>query len=112
MAEGGIMMADGESLRVHAFLPSSRANGPGLRAVLWTKGCSLGCPGCFNPQTHAFTGGERVPVEALFGRLVDRGDAIEGLTVSGGEPLQQFRPLLVLLRRVREQTPLSVIVFT
>src|SRR6266852_4410273 len=101
-----------ESLRLHHFLPSSRANGPGTRAVLWTQGCSLGCPGCFNPQTHSFDGGELVPVDDLFARLVALGDSIEGVTVSGGEPLQQRPALLSLLLRVRAETSLSVLVFT
>jgi anaerobic ribonucleoside-triphosphate reductase activating protein len=101
-------------LRIHAFEPSSRANGPGARAVIWVQGCSLGCPGCFNPETHPPTGGERVLVEDLFRRIVALEDtsAIEGITVSGGEPLQQRRPLLALLRRVREETSLSTLMFT
>src|SRR3972149_712339 len=40
-------------LRLHALLPRSRANGPGMRAVIWFQGCTRGCPGCFNPETHA-----------------------------------------------------------
>src|SRR5581483_9095005 len=99
-------------LRLHQFLPASRANGPGVRAVLWTQGCSLGCPGCFNPQTHSFSGGEVVAVEELFARLVGLGDRIEGVTLSGGEPLQQRPAVLSLLRRIRSETPLSVLVFT
>jgi len=99
-------------LRLHHFLPRSRANGPGVRAVLWVQGCSLACPGCFNPDTHALTGGERVPVTALFRRLIALSASIEGLTISGGEPLQQRRALLALLRRVRQETPLSVVLFT
>jgi anaerobic ribonucleoside-triphosphate reductase activating protein len=101
-----------EVLRVYQFLPRSRANGPGMRAVLWVQGCSLGCPGCFNPDTHAFVGGESVPVHDLFQRLVEFRTSIEGLTISGGEPLQQRRALLALLRRVRWETPLSVVLFT
>jgi anaerobic ribonucleoside-triphosphate reductase activating protein len=100
-----------ERLRLHAFEPASRANGPGLRAVLWTRGCSLGCPGCFNPETHAFDGGDLVDVEELSGRVAALGN-IEGITVSGGEPLQQRPALLALLRRLRERTRLSVLVFT
>jgi len=99
-------------LRIYAFVPFSRANGPGVRAVVWVQGCSLGCPGCFNPETHPFSGGEIVSVDELFYRILALGDAIEGITVSGGEPLQQRRPLLALLRRVREETYLSVLVFT
>lgn len=100
------------ALRLHAFIPFSRANGPGARAVIWTQGCTLNCPGCFNPETHSFNGGEEVAVDDLFQRLVSLGDAIEGVTISGGEPLQQLRPLVALLRRVREETDLSVLVFT
>ena len=28
---------------IHAILPASRANGPGLRAVVFVQGCSLNC---------------------------------------------------------------------
>jgi anaerobic ribonucleoside-triphosphate reductase activating protein len=101
----------GPVLRIHHLLPFSRANGPGARAVLWTQGCSLSCPGCFNPDTHPVAGGEAVPVDELFARLAVL-DGVEGLTVSGGEPLQQRPALLALLRRVRRETPLSVLVFT
>ena len=99
-------------LRIHSFLPRSRANGPGTRAVIWTQGCSLGCPGCFNPQTHPFSGGEIAAGEELFQRIVELGPAIEGLTLSGGEPFQQREAVAALLARIRRETNLSVIVFT
>ncbi len=100
------------ALRMHRLIPFSYANGPGRRAVLWVQGCSLGCPGCFNPQTHTFTGGQYVFVSDLCRRIVALEGSIEGITVSGGEPLQQRRPLLALLRRVRWETALSMLVFT
>ena len=103
---------DAERLRLHQFLPASRANGPGIRAVVWLQGCSLGCPGCYNPATHAFDGGEVVTVEEVLGRLVALGDTIEGVTFSGGEPLQQRSALLRLLRRLRGDTALSLLLFT
>jgi anaerobic ribonucleoside-triphosphate reductase activating protein len=99
-------------LRVHSFLPYSKANGPGLRAVIWVQGCTLGCPGCFNPETHRKDGGHVVSVDEVYQRIAGLGDAIEGITVSGGEPLQQTPALIRLLRRVRDETPLSVLVFT
>jgi anaerobic ribonucleoside-triphosphate reductase activating protein len=102
----------GPVLSVHRFLPHSRANGPGARAVLWCQGCTLGCAGCYNPQTHPSHGGEAVPVAELLARLAALAGEVEGLTVSGGEPLQQAPALLELLRGVRRQTPLSVLVFT
>ncbi len=99
-------------LRLHAWMPCSRANGPGVRAVVWTQGCTLGCPGCFNPKTHPFDGGQELAVEELFGRIVALGGFIEGITLSGGEPLQQLPAVLALLRRLRAETTLSVILFT
>ncbi len=98
-------------LKLHHFLKGSRANGPGLRAVLWVQGCSLGCPGCFNPETHALEGGQEWEVDSLFDEICAL-DEIEGLTISGGEPLQQRAPLLELLGRVRRETGLSVLIFT
>lgn len=99
-------------LRLHDFLPQCSVNGPGSRAVIWVQGCSLKCPGCFNPATHSFTGGEIVPVNTLFQRITNLGSTIEGITVSGGEPLQQFAPLLALLHLICQKTTLSVLLFT
>ena len=33
---------------LHAIMAASRANGPGLRAVVWFQGCALNCRNCFN----------------------------------------------------------------
>jgi anaerobic ribonucleoside-triphosphate reductase activating protein len=100
------------TLRLHAFIPFSRANGPGARAVIWSQGCTLNCPGCFNPETHSFIGGEEVSVDHLFRRLASIDNRIEGITISGGEPLQQMRPFVTFLQRVRGETSLSVLLFT
>jgi len=97
-------------LRIHGFAPSSRVNGPGKRAVVWVQGCSLGCPGCFNPATHPRSG-PQVGVDELFERIVAC-DGIEGVTISGGEPLQQWHGVVALLERLRSETMLSTTVFT
>ena len=98
------------TLRLHAFLPRSRANGPGWRSVVWVQGCSLGCPGCFNPQTHDREGeSETVAVAELMRRILAAGT--EGLTVSGGEPLQQADAVVALLEAARA-AGLSTLLFT
>jgi anaerobic ribonucleoside-triphosphate reductase activating protein len=48
-------------LQLAAYLPRSRANGPGLRSVVWVQGCLFRCPGCFNPDFLPFAGGWVVP---------------------------------------------------
>lgn len=100
------------TLRVHHLLERSRVNGPGLRAVLWLQGCTLGCPQCFNPQTHARIRGELFDVDSLAERLEALAGSVDGLTISGGEPLEQSLALSRLLRRVRQTTSLSVVLFT
>lgn len=104
-------MTGARPLRLHAFEPYSRANGPGVRAVAWVQGCTLGCDGCFNPLTHP-RDGSGVTVEDLFSRIAALGERIEGVTVSGGEPFQQRGPVLELLRLLRARTSLSAILFT
>jgi anaerobic ribonucleoside-triphosphate reductase activating protein len=100
------------TLRMHGFLENSLSNGPGRRAVLWVQGCTLGCPGCFNPETHPSILGNSAPVEDIFHRIQSLAGSIEGVTISGGEPLQQRRPLEALLQQIHTQTTLSVILFT
>ena len=99
-------------LNLHATLPRSRANGPGMRFTIWFQGCSLGCPGCFNPDTHPFD--PRLPVAPgdMVERLAQDEAAVEGITISGGEPFEQPDGLLDLLRGARARTRLSVILFS
>lgn len=90
--------------RVHAIEPRSRANGPGTRFVVWLQGCTLGCPGCFNPSTHPL-GGREVEVASL-----DFGD-VDGISLSGGEPMQQPEAALALLDHARARG-LSTLMFS
>ncbi len=86
-------------MRLHAVEPRSRANGPGSRFVVWFQGCTLGCPGCFNPATHPATGPE-TSIETISAQLATT-TGIEGLSLSGGEPLQQPDAALALLEAAR-----------
>jgi pyruvate-formate lyase-activating enzyme len=36
-----------------------------MRYVIWTQGCSLGCPGCFNPETHPHLPAQRAALPGL-----------------------------------------------
>lgn len=102
----------GISLNVSATLHSSRANGPGRRAVIWVQGCTLGCPGCYNSSTHSHSPNRLVPVEELASWLSSIND-IEGVTFSGGEPFEQARAVYDVIRIAKKQRgDLSVFAFT
>jgi anaerobic ribonucleoside-triphosphate reductase activating protein len=85
--------------RVHAFEPRSRANGPGARFVVWMQGCTLGCAGCFNPTTHDVAGGREIAIDEIVAQM--RASGSEGLSLSGGEPLQQPAASAALLDAAR-----------
>ena len=92
--------------RLHAMEPRSRANGPGVRTVVWFQGCSLGCVGCFNPATHATavvaTTTRTVEFDNILAGLADAAvSGIDGLTLSGGEPMQQIDAAIALLAAAR-----------
>jgi anaerobic ribonucleoside-triphosphate reductase activating protein len=97
--------------RLHALEPFSRANGPGLRAVVWFQGCTLGCPGCFNLATHDSQAGRHADTESLAAEILALGTRIEGISISGGEPFQQPEALLDLLSRLTN-SHLSRLVFS
>src|ERR1019366_58086 len=91
---------------LHALIPASRANGPDLRAVVFFQGCSIGCPKCWNPKSHQFHGTEitvdAVTQEVLRARALH---TLEGVSFSGGEPMQQADSLLRLIQCLRQQAP-------
>ena len=86
-------------LSVHNKLASSAVNGPGDRAVLWLQGCILNCPGCWNPDTHAFNTG-LTPTQEIFDWVLQQKGKVEGVTFSGGEPMHQAWQLLKLCEAV------------
>lgn len=100
-----------DKIRIYTILPCSYANGPGARAVIWVQGCSLNCPGCYNPETHSTDGGSLISIDELYSQIVSL-TKIEGITISGGEPLEQAAALGEFLKKIRASTKLSLILFT
>ena len=104
--------AAADTLRVHHLLDASRANGPGLRAVVWVQGCGRDCPGCFNPETHDPAGGDELTHAGILAWWARVATGVDGLTVSGGEPLEQAASLSRVLEAARAAADLPVLLFT
>ncbi len=66
----------------------SIVDGDGLRAVLWTQGCLLKCPGCHNAHTHDLHASTVVSAELIKFELRQM-RMQRGITFSGGEPFLQ-----------------------
>jgi anaerobic ribonucleoside-triphosphate reductase activating protein len=85
--------------------------GPGCRYVIWTQGCSIRCNGCWNQSMWDFTFKNNITVSDLFNQIAKAGKNIEGITLLGGEPLDQFKETLSLLQTCYK-AGLSTVLFT
>lgn len=103
----------GPVLEVGARVAVTTAEGPGRRYALWVQGCALRCRGCCNPGMLAHGRGSSVSVAAILGELDDARarHAIEGITLLGGEPLEQL-PAVAALCEGAAARGLGVLVFT
>ena len=84
------------------------ANGDGVRVSLFVSGCRNHCPGCFNEATWDFDyGKEFTEIEA--NEVLDGcgRSYISGLSILGGDPLEQENQVdvLPLLTRFKKRYP-------
>ena len=82
-------------IRIAGTVGESIVDGPGFRYTLFVQGCPHGCPGCHNPQTHDFEGGQDIELDTLLKDMC-RNPFIKGVTFSGGEPFCKAEPLYYL----------------
>ena len=75
-------------LRIAGIANDSIVDGPGLRLTVFTQGCPHRCPGCHNPQTHDFSGGNEGDTADIIAKI-KRNPLLDGVTLSGGEPFCQ-----------------------
>ena len=92
-------------LRVNHILSESLANGPGRRYTLWVQGCSIRCPGCSNKDTWDQKAGLIMPFEDIVSDI-NKNKSLDGVTITGGEPLDQFYAVSYLCSRLYGQISL------
>ena len=78
--------------QIHSIESFGTVDGPGIRMVVFTKGCPMRCQYCHNPDTWSLHGGTAMTVSEILdqyeaSRPFYRGG---GITVTGGEPLLQM----------------------
>jgi anaerobic ribonucleoside-triphosphate reductase activating protein len=83
--------------------------GPGKRVVLWVQGCSIHCVGCLNPHLWNPKIGYEISTDDLATRC--NAEGIEGITLLGGEPIEQAENLLPAINAIKANGK-SVILFT
>ena len=87
----------GPVLRLSGLVMDSIVDGPGLRLAVFTQGCPHRCPGCHNPQSHDPAGGYLCSVRDILSK-VKKNPLLAGITLTGGEPMEQAAACLSLVR--------------
>ena len=83
--------------------------GPGKRLLIFLKGCSIHCDGCVNTHLWSFDGGEQKTTNEIIDIIKEQN--LEGVTLHGGEPLDQPNGLLDVVLAVKKINK-TVILFT
>lgn len=86
------------------YKPFVMVDGEGVRCSLYVSGCLFACEGCFNEVAWSFRYGRPYDDELEARLLADLAhEAVQGLTLLGGEPFLNTGVCLPLVRRVRER---------
>ena len=83
--------------------PYDTANGEGIRVSLFVTGCHFHCKGCFNEEYQNFNYGEDFTWKTRT-QIIEylKKPEIKGLTILGGEPLdQKYATLSFHLSKIR-----------
>ena len=92
--------------KVHSIESFGTVDGPGLRFVLFLRGCHLQCKYCHNRDTWDINGGEYKSVDEIVEKINRYKNYIipsgGGVTVTGGEPLIQASFVLELFKKLKE----------
>lgn len=96
-------------INIHRYevVENEHLYGPGKRLLLFTQGCSLRCKGCTNQHLWEFGKGIDVTIEEILNQCTD----LDGITLHGGEPLDQANVLVELIRKLKKQGK-TIILFT
>ena len=88
--------------------PMSIVDGDGCRVTLFVSGCRNHCKGCFNPETWNFDFGQPY-TEITENEIIEacKKPYIAGLTILGGEPMEQENQADVykLINRFKREYP-------
>ena len=90
---------------IHSTESFGAADGPGVRFIVFVRGCHMRCAYCHNPDTWEIGGGEEITASSLIKKALrykSYWGAEGGITVSGGEPLLQIEFVTALFKLAKE----------
>lgn len=91
--------------KIHSVESFGSADGPGVRYIVFLKGCGMRCKYCHNPDTWGAKGATEESAEEVLKKAMRYKNYWKnngGITVSGGEALLQIDFLIELFRLAKE----------
>ncbi len=98
------------NILINNIITETYVEGLGKRCAIWFQGCRKRCKGCLNQDTWSFQKGTLYSIPEIM-EIIDKIKNLDGVTILGGEPFEQFDALNVLLDSLYEKN-ISVILFT
>lgn len=100
------------NIRIAGIVDDSIVDGPGIRLTIFFQGCSHQCINCHNPNTWDFNGGYLISIDDICKRIYEN-PLLQGITLSGGDPLFQAESAANLCLRIKNERPdLDIILYT
>ena len=90
--------------RIHSIESFGSVDGPGVRFIVFLKGCHMRCQFCHNPDTWDMSSGEIKTADELLSQALRYKSYWKkggGITVSGGEPLLQLDFLIEFFTKAK-----------
>ncbi|MEA5536617.1 4Fe-4S single cluster domain-containing protein [Crocosphaera sp. XPORK-15E] len=98
-------------LNIAEICSSTRVLGPGQRCAIWVQGCCFDCPGCVAPDWIPQKQAQLIEPEKLANYILTL-PHLDGIAVSGGEPMLQAEGLNELFTYLRRKSNLSIICYS
>lgn len=105
-------------MRYAKLITEDLVNGEGVCVSLFMQGCPHHCPGCFNPETWNFNGGQEIGIDVLIINIIEaigRNGIQRNFSILGGEPLcpQNIPNTMTIIDAIRAAYPdIKIFVWT
>jgi anaerobic ribonucleoside-triphosphate reductase activating protein len=89
-------------MKIAGYKQDSLVDGEGIRFVIFMTGCIHNCKGCHNPEMQDYEYGDDVTDEEIMYEIEKAMPFIQGITLSGGDPLYQLNNTKNFLKKFRK----------
>ncbi len=102
------------SIRLLKIFKETIVDGEGLRYSIYFSGCPHRCPGCHNEYSWNPCNGEVLTYEKLekIAEEINKNILLDGITISGGEPLYKPEEMVKILKYLKERTKKNIWLYT